>query len=75
MILHLYSGHRRAGDLQAEMEALGPVRNRRLLVLSLDLAVDPVKGNLRDLAAVLGRLGFALGPLEHARPFLTPIYG
>lgn len=30
--------------------------------------------DLRDLAAVLGRLCFALGPLEHARPFLAPVY-
>ena len=27
-----------------------------------------------DLAAVLGRLSFAMGPLEHARPFLAPLY-
>ena len=27
-----------------------------------------------DFVAVLGRLCFALGPLEHARPFLAPLY-
>ena len=30
--------------------------------------------DMSDLAAVLGRLCFALGPLDHARPFLAPIY-
>ena len=29
---------------------------------------------VRDLAAVLGRLSFAAGPLERIRPFLSPIY-
>ena len=27
-----------------------------------------------DFVAVLGRLCFAMGPLEHARPFLAPLY-
>lgn len=30
--------------------------------------------DLADLAAVLGRLCFALGPLEYLRPFLAPLY-
>ena len=32
------------------------------------------KADLNDLAAVLGRLGFALAPLEHIRPFVAPLY-
>eukprot|EP00974_Lingulodinium_polyedra_P131959 11219795-Lingulodinium_polyedra.AAC.1 len=30
--------------------------------------------DLADLSAVLGRVCFALGPLDSARPFLAPIY-
>lgn len=32
------------------------------------------KVDLQDLAAVLGRMCFALGPLEFVRPFLAPLY-
>jgi hypothetical protein len=30
--------------------------------------------DMRDMKAVLGRLCFAMAPLEHLRPFLAPIY-
>ena len=30
--------------------------------------------DLADFAAVLGRLGFTLGPLEYVRPFVAPLY-
>ena len=30
--------------------------------------------DLADLSAVVGRLGFATGPLEFVRPFLAPVY-
>ena len=30
--------------------------------------------DLADFAAVLGRLGFAMGPLYHLRPFILPLY-
>ena len=30
--------------------------------------------DLSDFAAVLGRLGFAMGPLYHLRPFILPLY-
>ena len=27
-----------------------------------------------EFCAVVGRMGFAIGPLEHLRPFVAPLY-
>ena len=32
------------------------------------------RADMQDLEAVLGRLCFAVGPLEYLRPFLAPVY-
>ena len=47
-ILHLFAGHRRPGDLQEALEELAPAYGCRVRIISMDLAIDPVKGNLRN---------------------------
>ena len=47
LVLHLFSGHRRAGDLQCWLENEGRARGLELVVLSVDLAVDE-QGDLTD---------------------------
>jgi hypothetical protein len=49
VILHLYSGRRRDGDFAYQTEWIGPINECLILVLSLDLAVDPVQGDLTKL--------------------------
>ena len=44
------------------------------LVAWLRAKVEDGKVDIGDLEAVLGRLCFAMGPLEYLRPFLAPIY-
>ena len=36
--------------------------------------LDEGRVDINDFTAVLGRLCFAMGPLEYARPFLAPLY-
>jgi len=46
IFLHLFSGHRRAGDLQMQLEWCSTGLDAQIIVLSLDLAIDPINGNL-----------------------------
>ena len=46
VILHLFSGRRRPGDLQQCAEAHAGALQCQLVVLSLDVAVDPLHGDL-----------------------------
>ena len=50
--LHLFSGRRRPGDLQWSVESQQPTQRGTVFVLSIDCAIDPVKGNLLDRKAV-----------------------
>lgn len=45
-VLHLFSGRRRAGDLQAHLESLAQRTSHEVRVLSLDVAIDSQLGNL-----------------------------
>ena len=40
----------------------------------MEECLKSLRVDLRDLQAVLGRLSFAMGPIEHLRPFVSPIY-
>lgn len=40
----------------------------------LDNKISEGRVEMSDFSGVLGRLCFALGPLEHARPFLAPMF-
>ena len=46
VILHLFSGRRREGDLQHELERVAAQQGTNVFVISLDLAVDATRGNL-----------------------------
>ena len=46
LVLHLYSGQRREGDLQACLEPFLAQLQLPVVVLSLDVAIDAVKGDL-----------------------------
>ena len=47
-VLHLYSGRRRALDYEHYIDALGQFEDWHLHVVSLDVQVDPVRGDLAD---------------------------
>ena len=47
VVLHLFSGHRREGDLQAQLEDLTAAWETPVHVLSLDVAVHATLGDLR----------------------------
>ena len=53
MILHLYSGQRREGDLQHWMEQIAPPTLSQTYVLSIDIANDAVKGDLTNWTTVI----------------------
>ena len=48
VFVHIYSGLRRKGDLQHHLEWRGSSLGMTVIVISLDIAFDPVGGNLRD---------------------------
>ena len=48
LVLHLFNGQRKHGDLQHWLEHFTVDQPFRLLTLSLDVAIDPVHGNLAD---------------------------
>ena len=48
LVLHLFNGQRKHGDLQHWLEHFTVDQPFRLLTLSLDVAIDPVQGNLAD---------------------------
>lgn len=50
LVLHLFSGRRRAGDLQTQLEALTLPDGVILSVVSVDVAIDPKGCNLSDRA-------------------------
>ena len=52
VILHLYSGQRREGDLQYWTEQVAPPTTAQTYVLSIDIANDAVKGDLTNWATV-----------------------
>ena len=74
VILNLCCGRRRAGDIQYHVENLvrdGRAGNRDVVVISVDVALDPVKGNLASVGTIVywvdhvlrGRVvGFLGGP-------------
>ena len=47
VFLHLFSGCRRPGDIQTQVEWMHTEGDVCIFVLSLDLAIDPVRGDLR----------------------------
>ena len=52
-ILHMFSGRRREGDVQAWLETEAfRVPGREVRVVSVDVAIDPVRGNLCDPMAI-----------------------
>ena len=57
-ILHMFAGRRRPGDVQAwlEMEEFR-LPGREVRVVSVDVAIDPKRGNLCDPAAIAQWLG------------------
>ena len=50
IFLHLYSGHRREGDLQAQLENIDWSPRLRPIIVSLDLQVDASRCNMMDSA-------------------------
>ena len=52
VVLHLFSGVRRSGDFQQHLQWLWPADTAQLLVLSVDIALDPVYGNLASADAI-----------------------
>ena len=46
IMLHLCAGQRRFGDLQSQVEWMGHYYQMTVCMLSLDVAIDPVRGNL-----------------------------
>ena len=52
MLLHLYSGQRREGDLQYWTEHIAPPTDAQLYVLSIDIANDANKGDLTKWTTV-----------------------
>eukprot|EP00974_Lingulodinium_polyedra_P100366 9721360-Lingulodinium_polyedra.AAC.1 len=52
IVLHLFNGHRRRGDVQEALELATAGWQTPVWMLSLDVAVDPVRGNLRGFEAV-----------------------
>ncbi len=51
-VLHLFSGQRRPRDVQFWLEKAAGERNLDIMVLSVDVLLDPVSCNLQDAAAV-----------------------
>ena len=52
-ILHMYSGRRRRGDMQDWLEKADLcLPGREIRVVSVDVAIDPVQGNLCDPTAI-----------------------
>ena len=76
VLLHLFSGRRRPGDLQQCAEAHAGALNCQLIVLSLDVAVDPKHGDLSKRSTqrywILRTLdGFVFGFVAVLRAKLT----
>ena len=62
-------------ELNFEKFTLGISESRARWVRDwLAARVAEMKVDLDDLSAVLGRLSFAMGPFDHLRPFVAPIF-
>eukprot|EP00959_Pyramimonas_sp_CCMP1952_P076419 1596658-Pyramimonas_sp.AAC.1 len=51
--LHVFSGQRRRGDLQWQLENQIVLPCVEVLMLSIDIAIDPIRGDLAREGAIL----------------------